>query len=84
MHNNMNALYFVLLLFDLLKTPVSTRGGFPGSASGKEPNAGDLRYAGSIPGLGRSLGGRPFHPLQFSCLKNHMDKEPGRLQSVGL
>ena len=51
MHNNMNALYFVLLLFDLLKTPISTRGGFPGSASGKEPNAGDLRYAGSIPGL---------------------------------
>ena len=55
MHNNKNALYFVLLLFDLLKTPISTRGGFPGSTSGKEPKAGDLRDAGSIPGSGRSL-----------------------------
>ena len=75
MHNNMNALYFVLLLFDLLKTPISTRGGFPGSASGKEPNAGDLRYAGSIPGLGRSLGGRPFNPIQSSCWRIPWTKE---------
>ena len=27
MDNNKNALYFVLLVFDLLNTPISTRGG---------------------------------------------------------
>ena len=33
-------------------------------------NAGDL---GSIPGLGRSLGGGHGNPLQYSCLENAMD-----------
>ena len=31
-------------------------------------NAGDLRDAGSIPGLGRSPGGGHGNPLQYSCL----------------
>ena len=46
--------------------------GFPGSSAGKEfaCNAGDL---GSIPGLGRSLGGGHGNPLQYSCLENSMD-----------
>ena len=37
--------------------------GFPVGASGKEPaaNAGDIRDAGSIPGLGRSPGRRHPH-----------------------
>ena len=34
-------------------------------------NAGDL---GSIPGLGRSLGDGNGNPLQYSCLKNPMDR----------
>ena len=34
-------------------------------------NAGD---AGSIPGLGRSPGGGPSNPLQYSCLENPMDR----------
>ena len=34
-------------------------------------NAGD---AGSIPGLGRSLGGGNGNPLQYSCLENPMDR----------
>ena len=34
-------------------------------------NAGDL---GSIPVLGRSLGGGNGNPLQYSCLKNPMDR----------
>ena len=38
----------------------------------------------SIPGLGSSLGEENDYPLQYSCLGNPMDKEPGRLQSVGL
>ena len=34
-------------------------------------NAGDIRDVGSIPGLGRSLGGRHGNPLQYS--ENPMD-----------
>ena len=45
-------------------------------------DAGDL---GSTPGLGLSLGERNVNPLQYSCLKNYMNRgaEPGRLQSMG-
>ena len=38
-------------------------------------NAGDIRDMGSIPGLGRSLGRGHGNPLQYSCLKNPMDRE---------
>ena len=34
-------------------------------------NAGDM---GSIPGSGRSLGEGNGNPLQYSCLKNSMDR----------
>ena len=37
-------------------------------------NEGDIRDAGSIPGLGRALGGGNGNPLQYSCLENTMDK----------
>ena len=33
-------------------------------------NAGDIRDAGLIPGLGRSPGGGHGDPLQYSCLEN--------------
>ena len=36
--------------------------------------AGDVRDMGSVPGLGRSPGGRHGNPLQYSCLKNPMDR----------
>ena len=39
-------------------------------------NAGD---PGSIPGSGRSLGEGKGIPLQYSCLENPMDEEPGGL-----
>ena len=47
--------------------------GFPHSSVGKESasNAGDL---GLIPGSGRSPGEGNGNPLQFSCLKNPMDR----------
>ena len=47
--------------------------GFPGGSDGKESacNVGDL---GSIPGLGRSSGEGNGNPLQYSCLKNPMDR----------
>ena len=46
---------------------------FPGDSDGKEStyNVGDL---GSIPELGRSPRGRNSNPLQYSCLKNSMDR----------
>ena len=52
-------------------------------------NAGDLRDVGSIPVLGRSLGGGHSNPLQHSCLENPHGfwwnpEEPGRLQSTEL
>ena len=42
---------------------------FPGGSDSKESfcNVGDR---GSIPGLGRSLGGGHGNPLQYSCLEN--------------
>ena len=36
-------------------------------------NAGDIRAAGSIPGLGRSPGEGKGYPLQYSGLENSMD-----------
>ena len=42
-------------------------------------SAGDM---GSIPGLGRSPGEGNDNSLQYSCLGNPMDRDPGRLQSV--
>ena len=49
--------------------------GFPGGLV-KNPlaNAGDVRDAGLISGLGRSSGGRHGNPLQYSCLENPMDR----------
>ena len=44
-------------------------------------NAGDLRDAGSVPGLGRSPGEGRGNPLQYSCLENPMDRG---LQSIVL
>ena len=56
--------------------------GFPGGSNGKAPacSAGDL---GSTPGLGRSPGEGNDNPLQYSCLENSLDREAGRLQSMG-
>ena len=57
--------------------------GFPGdkesctaSAVVKNPqaNAEDAGDLGSIPGLGRSPGVGNGYPLQYSCLKNPMDR----------
>ena len=50
----------------------------PGSAGGE-------RDAGSILGSGRPPGAGNGNPLQYSCLKNSMDKEEaGGVQSMGL
>ena len=58
--------------------------GFPGGSVVKNPlaNAGDI---GSIPGSGSGKSPREenVNPLQYSCLGDPMDEEPGRLQSTG-
>ena len=56
--------------------------GFPAGSVVKNPpvNAGDM---GSIPELGRCPGKGNGNPLQYSCLGNSMDGEPGGLQSMG-
>ena len=46
-------------------------------------NAGDVRNVGLIPGSGRSSGEGHSNQLQYSCMENCMDKEPGGLQSMG-
>ena len=57
--------------------------GFPGGNKVKNlvSSAVDVRDAGLIPVLGRSLGEGHGSPLQYSCLENPMDRRPGGLQS---
>ena len=47
-------------------------------------SAGDIRDAGSIPGLGRSPGGGHGNPLQYSCLQNPMDRGAWRATVHGV
>ena len=47
-------------------------------------NAGDARDVGSIPGLGRSPGGRHGYPLQYSYLENPIDRGAWQLQFLRL
>ena len=58
--------------------------GFPDGSVVKNPpaNAGGARDVGSILGSRRSPGGGHGNPLQYSCLGNPMDREPGGLRSI--
>jgi len=47
-------------------------------------NAGDIRDAGSIPGSERSPGGGHGNPLQYSCLKNPLDRGSWRAIVLGV
>ena len=60
--------------------------GFLIGSVGKEStyNARDTGDAGLIPGQGRFPGEENGNPLQYPCLKNPMDREPGGLQFKGL
>ena len=70
-------------LFSITKKKINILGGvyivkgFPGGTVLKNPpaNGEDARDTGLIPGLGRSPGVGNGNPLQYSCLKNSMDKE---------
>ena len=70
---------------NLLPLSIILAVGFSGGSDGKEStcNSGDL---GSIPGLGRSPGGRHGNPLQYSIFlpgESPWTNVPGRLQSMG-
>ena len=47
--------------------------GYPGGTVVKNLSA-SAKDSGLIPGLGRFLGGGNGNPLQYSCLKNPMDR----------
>ena len=69
-------LYFSTINLLIIYSVPGTVQGFPGGASGKEPacNAGNTGDSSLIPGLGRSPGGGQGSLLQYSCLKNPMDR----------
>ena len=54
--------------------------------SGQEPacRPGDIRDAGSFPGLGRAPGGGHGNAPQYSCLENPRDRGVCGLRSIGL
>ena len=56
--------------------------GFPNGSEGKE-YALDVGDPGSISIPGRSSGEGNDNPLQYSFLENPVEREPGRLQSMG-
>ena len=63
--------------------------GFPGGLVVKEKkksvaNAGDVRDAGLIPGLGRFPGDGHGNPLQYPCLENSMDRGAWRTAVHGI
>ena len=47
-------------------------------------NEGDMGDTGSIPGAGRTPGGGHGNPLQYSCLKNPMDRGAWRATVHGV
>ena len=51
-------------------TTTATISSFPGGSAGKESTC-NIRDLGSIPGLGRSLGGGNSYPLQYSGLQDY-------------
>ena len=55
------------------------RTSFPGGSVVKNPPA-NVRDAGSIPGLGRSLGEGNGNLLQYSCLGNPLDRGAKRVR----
>ena len=57
---------------------------FPGNTVMKNlpANTADARDMGAISGSGRSPAGGDSSPLQYSCLRNLIDRGVGRLQSM--
>ena len=61
------------LLSTIFRSVAHQKWGFPGGSVVKYPPA-NASDAGSIPGLGRSLGEGNGSPFQYSCLGNPLDR----------
>ena len=57
--------------------------GFPGGSNSEESNCSEGDQA-SIPGSGRSPGEGNAHPLQYSCLGNHINRGAWRATVLGV
>ena len=66
-------MYLFELEFSLVNIALFRAKGLPRWLSGKESTC-QCRDMGSIPGLGRSPEEGTGNPLQYSCLKNSMDR----------
>ena len=77
---SLNHVHCLLLLVEqqpLFKNNNNIYLSFHGGSMVKNPpaNAGDARYALSVPGWGRNPGEENGNTLQYSCLENPMDRE---------
>ena len=63
-----------LQLLDLVEIYLYPSPGMVVEVKNLPAKARDIRYAGSVPGFGRSSGGGYSNPLQYSCLENPMDR----------
>ena len=79
---------FVFTFIHSAQNPLNLRSfskirGFAGGSDSKE-SACNVRYLGSIPGLGRSRGERNSYPLQYSGLENSMDRRAWQTTVCGV
>ena len=72
----MQLIYSVVLVSGEQHSDTEQRSiGFSGSLVVESAcSAGDIGDMGSVPGSGRSPGGKHGNPLQYSCLENFMDR----------
>ena len=71
------------ILYHCAAWKATLRYSIPGGSDSKESTC-SMGNLGSIPGLGRSLGGGHGNPLQYSCLENTMDRGVWRATSHGV
>ena len=64
------------------KTGLGNSCPYGGAVKSLPANAGDARDVGLIPRVGRSPGEANGNPLQYSCLKNSMDRGAWQLQPM--
>ena len=75
-HESVIGMEFIVKILPLIKSMVNFIRASQVVLVVENPPAsvGDLRDAGSVPGLGRSPEGGYGNPLQYSCLVNPMDR----------
>ena len=76
----------MMLVTQSLLSMLTYKGDFPGDTMLKNlpANAENTGDASSIPGLGRSPGGRNGNSLQYSCLENPMERGAWQVTVPGI